>query len=106
MGHSWKVLQANFSKYYDIFYNYMVKFIYYGSVPLIVAYGKHRLELNPSRTIFKAIQPPDPSFLGMDHRTRAASARYVRTPRWNARILLIWSNAGISLLRIVSLNLT
>jgi hypothetical protein len=39
MGHSWKVLQANFYKHFDIYYNYLLKAIYYGIVPGIIIYG-------------------------------------------------------------------
>ena len=45
MGHSWKVLKANFSKYFDIFYSYMIRTIYYGSVPAIVLYGNFNDEV-------------------------------------------------------------
>ena len=40
MGHSLKVLRMNFNKYFDVFYNYMLRAIYWGSVPAIILYGK------------------------------------------------------------------
>ena len=39
MGHSLKVLRANFSRYWDVFYNYLLQGIYYGAVPAIILYG-------------------------------------------------------------------
>lgn len=39
MGYSFKVFKANFTKYYDIFYVYFLKAIYYGSVPAVILYG-------------------------------------------------------------------
>ena len=46
MGHSFKVLQQNFYKYYNSFYNYFLKGLYYGLVPAIVLYGKRRYIIN------------------------------------------------------------
>jgi hypothetical protein len=39
MGYSLKKFRSNFWKYADIFYNYLLFGIYWGSVPAIVAYG-------------------------------------------------------------------
>ena len=90
MGHSFKVLKANFNRYFDVFYGYMLKFIYYGSVPLIVLYGKTIMKYKHNRIVLQTIQPFDLSFMGMVDRTRISIARYVWTTRRHARILLIW----------------
>ncbi len=39
MGHSWKVLKMNFFKYFDVYYAYFLRTLYYGLVPSIVLYG-------------------------------------------------------------------
>ena len=39
MGYSFKKLQANFWKYFNKFYNYLLYTIYWGSIPMIVSYG-------------------------------------------------------------------
>ncbi len=41
MGHSFKVLRANFDKYFNTFYGYFLRALYWGSVPAIIFYGKH-----------------------------------------------------------------
>lgn len=39
MAYSVKALRANFWKYFDSFYNYLLRAIYWGSVPAIMLYG-------------------------------------------------------------------
>jgi hypothetical protein len=39
MGHSFKVLKMNFYRYFNVFYDYFLKTIYWGSVPTIILYG-------------------------------------------------------------------
>jgi hypothetical protein len=39
MGYSFKKLQANFWKYFNHFYNYLLYTIYWGSIPMIISYG-------------------------------------------------------------------
>jgi len=39
MGYSFKKLQANFWKYVNSFYNYLLYAIYWGTVPSIIMYG-------------------------------------------------------------------
>ena len=39
MAHSLKIFRQNLAKYYDVFYQYMIKFMYYGSVPTIILLG-------------------------------------------------------------------
>jgi hypothetical protein len=39
MAFSLKSFQANFWKYFDKFYNYLLYGIYWGSVPAIIIYG-------------------------------------------------------------------
>jgi len=39
MAFSFASFKKNFRIYFDIFYSYLMKFIYYGSVPAIIMYG-------------------------------------------------------------------
>jgi hypothetical protein len=39
MAYSLKALRTNFWLYFDHFYSYLMKGIYWGSVPLIILYG-------------------------------------------------------------------
>lgn len=63
MGRSLKVLKMNFNKYYNSFYNYFLKALYYGAVPSIVLYGKHYRSLIPSIGLFS--KPYSPLILAM-----------------------------------------
>ena len=39
MAHSFKTLSVNFQKYFNIFYSYLLRGMYWGSVPAIILYG-------------------------------------------------------------------
>ncbi|CDW80535.1 UNKNOWN [Stylonychia lemnae] len=39
MGHNFKALRHNFNQYFNVFYDYFLRAIYWGSVPAIVLYG-------------------------------------------------------------------
>lgn len=47
MGYSFKKLQANFWKYLNSFYNYLLYAIYWGSVPTIITYGLFAKPMSP-----------------------------------------------------------
>jgi hypothetical protein len=67
MGHSWKVFKNNFSKYFNSFYEYFLRAIYYGSVPAIIFYGTLiRLVIVIIRSIFEALQSYCHGFMGHD----------------------------------------
>jgi hypothetical protein len=40
MGHNFKAFRHNFNHYFNIFYDYFLRTLYWGSVPAIVLYGK------------------------------------------------------------------
>ena len=44
MGHSFKVLKMNFFRYFNVFYDYFLKTVYWGSVPTIILYGKPAIQ--------------------------------------------------------------
>ncbi len=46
MVHSLKLFRKNFFKYWDQFYFYLLKAIYYGAVPSIVLYGNYKANIN------------------------------------------------------------
>lgn len=61
MGYSFKKLQANFWKYFNSFYNYLLYTIYWGSLPMIITYGlfaKPRSELVTAAWNFITGQEP------------------------------------------------
>lgn len=63
MGHSFKVLKLNFFKYFNVFYDYLLRFIYWGSVPSIVLYGKITIRLIKSIGLLS--KPYSPLLLAM-----------------------------------------
>ena len=63
MGYSFKKLLDNFWKYFNNFYYYLLKTIYWGSLPMIITYGlvaKPRSELVVAAWNFLTGQEPQP----------------------------------------------
>ena len=63
MAHSLKTLKANFAKYYSLVYNYMLRFVYYGSVPTIILYGNILIVFNEGIGLFA--KPYSPIVMAM-----------------------------------------
>lgn len=68
MAHSFKALKANFWKYFGTFYNYLLRAIYWGSVPAIILYGLFAKPYSPIvLTLWSYIsgeEPSQPDFYG------------------------------------------
>lgn len=52
MGHNFKAFRHNFNHYFNIFYDYFLRTIYWGSVPAIVLYGKKYFTIFKLNLIF------------------------------------------------------
>lgn len=73
MGHSFKVLKMNFFRYFNVFYDYFLKTIYWGSVPTIILYGKPAAPFETSRPFHQALQPNRTRTLAGNHRSGRAA---------------------------------
>ena len=90
MAHSLKTLKANFAKYYSLVYNYMLRFVYYGSVPTIILYGNILIVFNEGyRIVCKAVQSHCHGNDGVLDWTAAGTGGLVRGIRRTARLLLM-----------------
>lgn len=68
MAFSLKALQSNFSRYFGNFYNYLMHFIYWGSVPTIILYGLFSKPYSPfvlaAWGFLTGQEPEQPDFYG------------------------------------------
>lgn len=64
-GHSLKVFKANFAKYFNSFYTYFLRAIYWGSVPAIIIYGNYSFYLIENTGLFA--KPYSPMVIGVWH---------------------------------------